>query len=806
MTTLPTISDLEFGHEFPASRAQQQMLEDRSALARVRVVRFDGEMDREAFTRGIELLVDRHEALRTLLRKQDGAPGRGAWRQLVLEQSSAVLEFVDDRSSVPTAQAGTLDRILERERNGALIDAGAQGSSALFRAILIAQHDTQHVCVLTANAAVLDIFSFEILLEDLRHLYATEVSGSTGPVREPGLQYADWTLWEAATRQQQRALPSSRARQVSVAADQGRPAGYAERLLSRELEERLLQAGSQESLAIPLTAAMAVYCRRAGLAAPAVLTSGRRLSELKQAIGPFQLSLDTVPANPSGDLTFAAAAAAVRAAMDTHAARPDAASPLGSLAPALVIADPLLLVQPFAPGLQVCWAELATQALAEGEPGAILTVRLLTIDGHMGLGFWSRSLSPAQLDHSANAYLSLLQQLCDGDPMPAPPEGESSSAPSDDPEAAPRLYAAAYQPPQGETESRLAEIWSAVLQVSQVGRNENFFDLGGHSLLAVRIGTRIERAFGKEVPLNAVLELPTIAEFATLLAPSTEQAKAPEDGPESQHRLVTLQEPAEGTQARTAFFWIPGGRAISVLALREVSLLLGADRPVYGVESRLPQHGQSFLSVPERARLYLEVIRRRQPRGPYLLAGFCVGGMVAFEMAQQLRHQGEEVAFLGLLQASVPGFPGTPAQRRYMERQRMSYLGRTMLDFLLMRLSPLHQRRPREQRQQVLDRFAKLLTGWVGTSSHLPELTQETNGRAMQVYRPAMYDGALHIFLAEDCFESAGITPALDPRRAWASLARGGAVTTVVPGDHVTMLTQAPARSLAEAIRAALPL
>jgi len=76
---------------------------------------------------------------------------------------------------------------------------------------------------------------------------------------------------------------------------------------------------------------------------------------------------------------------------------------------------------------------------------------------------------------------------------------------------------AAYVAPRTESESMLAEIWSQVLQVKQVGIHDNFFELGGHSLLALRVVSRIRQQFGFDVPLSVIFETPDIAELAVKL-------------------------------------------------------------------------------------------------------------------------------------------------------------------------------------------------------------------------------------------------------------------------------------------------
>jgi surfactin family lipopeptide synthetase A len=344
------------------------------------------------------------------------------------------------------------------------------------------------------------------------------------------------------------------------------------------------------------------------------------------------------------------------------------------------------------------------------------------------------------------------------------------------------------QTPPTRTEQTIAAIWREVLGVDRVDARDNFFDLGGHSLVAVKMFAKITSTLGIELPLNALFECPTVEQLARRIDTSAEEHPA--------HNLVPIQ--TSGT--KPPLYWIPGGRAISVLALREVSLLLGNDQPVYGLESRLPAKGEEFRTVPERAAEYVERMRTVQPAGPYYLAGFCTGGMVAYEMAQQLRAQGEEVAFLGLVQAMVPGYPKSRAAVWRLHFQQRSYIFKTFAKFLLVRFTPEILGVRREYRQEIQTRVAKLLTGWVETSAQLPDDTQRANERVMGSYRPTPFPGTADLFLAEDCYETAGVSRTLDPRRAWRELVTGGSTIHMVPGNHYTMLRSPQAGKLADAI------
>jgi thioesterase domain-containing protein len=321
---------------------------------------------------------------------------------------------------------------------------------------------------------------------------------------------------------------------------------------------------------------------------------------------------------------------------------------------------------------------------------------------------------------------------------------------------------------------------------------DSFFDIGGNSLLAARLFTKINHTFGVELSLNSLFNSPTIEQLSAHIDSPTKRRP--------RHQLVPIQ-PNGG---RTPLFWIPGGRATSVLGFRETAAHLGPDQPVYGVESRLPEPGESFESVERRSEEYLRLMLQVQPVGPYYLAGFCTGGMVVFDMAQRLRAKGDRVALLALVQAAVPGYPRTKIERFKIRFFRSRCLASSFAKFIMMRASGKLIKFRRETLQEIHTRIAKLFLGWIGTSSQLPDPTEVDNDSVANRYQPENYPGDVDIFLAEDCFESIGIPAHLDPRLRWRSLASGRIQVHTVPGDHYTMLTGLNAKHFAEQLGARL--
>lgn len=184
---------------------------------------------------------------------------------------------------------------------------------------------------------------------------------------------------------------------------------------------------------------------------------------------------------------------------------------------------------------------------------------------------------------------------------------------------------------------QLTCIWQDLLGVASVGTDDNYFDLGGDSSLAVQLFARIERVCKVKLPLATLYEAPTIAELARILS-------AGEISPSGWSPLVPVQTSGQ----RPPFFCMHGAGG-NVLSYRKLSQHLGSDQPFYGLQSKgLDGISEPLKTIEEMAALYVGQIRTVQPHGPYFLGGYCMGGTVAYEVAQQLRAAGDEVALLAL--------------------------------------------------------------------------------------------------------------------------------------------------------------
>ncbi|MFH8802242.1 amino acid adenylation domain-containing protein [Streptomyces sp. NPDC017936] len=219
--------------------------------------------------------------------------------------------------------------------------------------------------------------------------------------------------------------------------------------------------------------------------------------------------------------------------------------------------------------------------------------------------------------------------------------------------------AGAFVAPRTPIEEALAAIWQDVLGVEKVGVTDAFLALGGNSISALRVVMRLPEITDVEVPVAALFEGGTVEKLAAIVSGEREQAAS---------TLVPLR--STGTEAPFFLVHPLGG---SVFCYSELVDVLDPERPLYAFQA--PEYAGPDVprpdSVEEIARLYLSEVRAVQPEGPYHLGGWCMGGMVSYEMARQLEAAGEEVAMLTIISASIDD----PVPPRYATSESAAILG-----------------------------------------------------------------------------------------------------------------------------------
>jgi thioesterase domain-containing protein/acyl carrier protein len=343
--------------------------------------------------------------------------------------------------------------------------------------------------------------------------------------------------------------------------------------------------------------------------------------------------------------------------------------------------------------------------------------------------------------------------------------------------------------PRDSMEIRLVRIWEDLLSVQPIGVRDSFFELGGHSLLTVRLLAQIQAEFGVRLPLSTLFQGATIEHLATMLR---EQAVA---------STTSCLVPLQPRGARTPFYCVHaiGGTVFSYL---ELARHLGVDQPCYGLQAPgVAGEQEEYATVEELAAHYLQALRAVQPQGPYRLGGWSFGGIVAFEMAQQLARHGEQVESLAMLDSAPPR---TGAASDVEEAEVLADfiwdLGRSMGLSPELEALQLPSGDADQLLAAVLERAnaLRLLPPATG-ADQIRQLfgVFKANTAAWLRYLPCIYpDHLTYISAAER-------SPDEDPTpdRGWGAYAAGGSEVLMVPGDHYSMLQEPHVRALAVGLR-----
>ncbi|HEX2271544.1 MAG TPA: amino acid adenylation domain-containing protein, partial [Pyrinomonadaceae bacterium] len=296
-----------------------------------------------------------------------------------------------------------------------------------------------------------------------------------------------------------------------------------------------------------------------------------------------------------------------------------------------------------------------------------------------------------------------------------------------------RHSAPSFVAPRNPTEIRLKKIWEEMLNVRPIGITDNFFELGGNSLLTLSLIGQIQAEFEVELPLAAVMTDGTIKGLAELIQQNRKE--------EEWSPLV----PIKPSGSKLPFYCVHAGGG-NVVGFYDLAQQFDADQPFYGLQAAGLVDGQEPLQrMEDIAALYVDAIRKLQPEGPYLLGGYSSGGIIAFEMAQQLRRQGHEVGLLAMLDS----YRMTPEKER-VEKDDANLI--SLFVRTLGRILPVEELRQVEAGKQVdyaleRGREARLIRSFlderklVSTYHVLKALKQATND-----YKPEVYPGTITLF------------------------------------------------------------
>ncbi len=356
-------------------------------------------------------------------------------------------------------------------------------------------------------------------------------------------------------------------------------------------------------------------------------------------------------------------------------------------------------------------------------------------------------------------------------------------------------------------ERTIAEVWRELLGVEEIGTEDDFFALGGHSLAAVRLFARIRKQYAVDLPLATLFQAPTLGALAAVVAhagglDTAQPAAEPEKPASNVISLVTrswspLVAICRGRADRVPLFCVHGAGG-NVLNFKVISDRLGQEQPFYGLQAQGVDGRLAPLdSVEEMATQYVEAVRSVAPSGPYRLAGYSGGGVIALEMAQQLRKDGAAVELLAMIDTLAP----TAARRKVSRFKKLWLMRQWSLQFALD--WPGRRRRDKQDNATYALALERLARG----EPLPPELAEFHLFRsfvaAQERYQPAPFDGSMALFKATQAdtqYLGAGDT------LGWDEHISGDIRVTRIAGSHFSMMAEPGVSQLIAAFRKELDL
>lgn len=350
--------------------------------------------------------------------------------------------------------------------------------------------------------------------------------------------------------------------------------------------------------------------------------------------------------------------------------------------------------------------------------------------------------------------------------------------------------------PRNDVERLLTELWERLLNVRPVGVTDDFFELGGTSLLALRLFLEIHDLFGRNLPLSTIFEARTVERLARRIEASARSS------PGDWSPLVPVQ--PRGSRPPIFCVHANGGQ---IFFYEKLAHHLGNDQPLIAVQAPSFRDRQVSRRFEDLAERYVRAILEYQPRGPYYLGGYSLGGGVAYEMAQQLRRAGHTVALLVVIDQRRPNLdPGVEWSPGATVR-----LLRNLPYALYLEL--LHEWGPRRllSRARAVGRRALRLAGGALGRRARPDgaVTDRTNAeddfrsyleaanRALRAYVPQPYPG--RVLLVKARAQPFGRWQ--EPMMGWGELFTGPCQLIEIAGSHLRLFDEPYVRGLARVVR-----
>ncbi len=351
-----------------------------------------------------------------------------------------------------------------------------------------------------------------------------------------------------------------------------------------------------------------------------------------------------------------------------------------------------------------------------------------------------------------------------------------------------------------DIESQLIKIWENLLTVQPIGVKDDFFELGGNSLLAVRLFAEIERKFAKKLPLAALFPTATIEAISQIIHQEIVLETTPQANFSS---LVEIQ--PQGTKPPLFMIHPLGGE---VLCYRNLARHLGLEQPMYGLQPQKPDATHPpCVRLEDIASEYLQEIQTIQPQGPYFLGGYSLGGIIAYEIAQQLRIQGQEVALLAMFDTCRPGYK---RRKSFLKRihLHLNYLEQYGSKYISHKAKGWHEQtnyQITQLYQHCFQVFSKIIkTAFTPPETHKYFNIYDAYTQAMNTYVFQNYAGKVTLFRTKDENRTDAVGVEYDPQFGWGELITGDLDVKYIPGSHLSLLDEPNVRVLAKQVKICL--
>lgn len=331
-----------------------------------------------------------------------------------------------------------------------------------------------------------------------------------------------------------------------------------------------------------------------------------------------------------------------------------------------------------------------------------------------------------------------------------------------------------YVAPRTKAEEIVAEIWKSCLGLESIDVFSNFFELGGHSLIAVKVMRQIEEKTGKRLPLSSLFEYSTIEKLAELLNLDKEIAS---------DCLVPIK--PQGT--KTPIFFIHGA-GLNVLIFNDLAKHLDNDQPAYALQgTKINDVDNPLTTIEQIASHYNETIMRVNPEGPYAIAGYSFGGLIAYEMGRQLMSRGKKISMLSILDTNLSPhyYYASPlgkkiAKTKVLYKRRFTYFKEMLSSW--------------DKTMLHLNRKKNFIKGYYFSKPTFQTADDELNYKQYLVSNAKVSEIENRYYMAPthlkiDLFKAKNNDNFLNDRKylGWGKVALDGVIIHDVPGDHLNI-------------------